>query len=65
MVAKKATTQYELQQQRLSDEAIRLVIKRSGVSRAKLHEAAEKRFFVDNIDLLTPAERKKFSSVIL
>jgi len=49
----------------LYKEVIDLVFKRSGVSKATVIDAAMKSFFVDNMDLLTAAERKKYQSVIL
>jgi hypothetical protein len=45
---------------RLAKEATELVIKRSGVSRRKICELAIKKFFIDNIDLLTPQEIIKY-----
>ena len=53
------------ERKKLSKESMDLVIKRSGVSKKEIVEEAMKRFFNDNIDLLTPAERKKYKSVIL
>lgn len=53
------------ERKRLSKESMELVIKRSGVSKKTIIEDAMKRFFVANIDLLTPEERKKYKSVIL
>ena len=52
------------ERKKLSKESMDLVIKRSGVSKKEIVEEAMKRFFNDNIDLLTPAERKKHKSVI-
>ena len=52
------------ERKKLSKESMDLVIKRSGVSKKEIVEEAMKRFFNDNIDLLTPAERKKYKSVI-
>ncbi len=49
----------------LQKESMDLVIKRSGVSKKTIIEGALKRFFVDNIDLLTPDELKKYRAVIL
>ncbi len=46
-------------------EAIELIIKRSGVSKKTIIESAYKRFANNNIDLLTPAEMKKYKGVIL
>lgn len=54
-----------LDRQRLSKEVIDLVFKRSGVDKETIIEAAMKKFFADNVDLLTAPERKKYQSVIL
>ncbi len=51
--------------EKLMKESIDLVIKRSGVPKKVIIEEAMHSFFADNIDLLTPAERKKYASVIL
>ena len=53
------------QQQQMSQEVIDLVFKRSGVDKSTVVEAAMKKFFADNLDLLTATERKKYQSVIL
>ncbi len=53
------------ERKRLSKESMELVLKRSGVSKKTIIEDAMKRFFVANMDLLTPEERKKYKSVIL
>ena len=49
----------------LSKEVINLVFKRSGVDKKTIIDAAMKKFFADNMDLLTDAEMKKYQSVIL
>jgi len=51
--------------QSLSKEVIDLVFKKSGVKKDTIIDAAMKKFFADNIDLLTVSERKKYQSVIL
>ncbi len=53
------------ERKKLSKESMDLVIKRSGVSKKEIVEEAMKRFFNDNIDLLTPEELEKYKSVIL
>ena len=53
------------ERKRLSKESMELVLKRSGVSKKTIIEDAMKRFFVVNMDLLTPEERKTDKSVIL
>ncbi|MBR5029297.1 MAG: hypothetical protein IKX51_08760 [Bacteroidales bacterium] len=61
-MAKKENTQ-ELDA--LRKEAQTIILKRSGISLKRLYENAINEFVANNIDLLTPAERKKFSSIIL
>lgn len=46
------------------NEMIDLIIKRSGVSKKRIHQLAEADFCLDNIDLLTPAEKRKYKNVI-
>lgn len=53
------------EKEKLQKESMDLVIRRSGVSKKTIIESAMKKFFVDNIDLLTPTELKKYKSVIL
>lgn len=62
-MAKKTLEQQQREQ--LGKESMDLVIKRSGVPKSKIIENALHAFFVRNIDLLTPAERRKYASVIL
>lgn len=50
---------------KLCKEVIELVFKKSGVDKTTIVDAAMRKFFADNIDLLTPAEKKKYKSVIL
>lgn len=61
----KTKTPEQIKREQLAKESMELVIKRSGVPKKEIIEEAMKRFFNDNIDLLTPAERKKYKSVIL
>ncbi|GHT47058.1 hypothetical protein AGMMS49965_24930 [Bacteroidia bacterium] len=49
----------------LVDEAINLLLKRSGVSKKELVDYAIKSWANDNLDLFTSAELKKYQSVIL
>lgn len=49
----------------LRKEAQTVIIKRSGMSLKRLYEIAVNDFVANNIDLLTPEERKRYSSVIL
>ena len=58
-------TPEQLRREQLGKESMELVIKRSGVSKSKIIENAMHAFFVRNIDLLTPEEKRKYSSVIL
>ncbi len=60
-VAKKRQQELKAMQQ----EAMEIVIKRSGVSKKSIVDGAMKLFFVDNMDLLTPAEMKKYKPIIL
>ncbi len=58
-------TKTQKQLQKECKEVIELVIKRSGVSKKNIYNDALKRFFRGNMDLLTPAELKKYKDVIL
>lgn len=56
---------YQIYRAQLGKESLNLVIKRSGVPKSKIIENALHVFLVNNIDLLTPEERLKYSEVIL
>ncbi len=64
-MATKKKSQEQLHREQLGKESMELVIKRSGVPKSKIVENAMHAFFVRNIDLLTPEERRKYASVIL
>lgn len=49
---------------KLHKEATEIIIKRSGQAKKNIVEAALKRFVTNNIELLTPAEKKKYKSVL-
>ncbi|MGM9782176.1 MAG: hypothetical protein ACI3ZV_01625 [Paludibacteraceae bacterium] len=58
-------TSEEIKREQLAKESMDLVLKRSGVPKKVIIENAMHAFFAGNLDLLTPAERKKYASVIL
>jgi len=53
------------ERKQLVSEAIDVLLKRAGVSRKAIYDDALKSWANNNLDLLTPAERLKYSSVIL
>lgn len=55
----------EREMESMRKEAQSIILKRSGISVKRLYENAVNEFVASNIDLLTPAERKKYSAVIL
>lgn len=55
----------EKEMESLRKEAQKIVIERSGMSLKRLYEIAVNDFVANNIDLLTPAEKKRYSAVIL
>lgn len=58
-------TSEEIKREQLAKESMDLVLKRSGVPKKVIIENAMHAFFAGNLDLLTPAELKKYKSVIL
>ncbi len=64
-MATKKKSPEQLHREQLGKESMELVLKRSGVPKSKIVENAMHAFFVRNIDLLTPEERRKYASVIL
>ena len=55
----------EKKRAQLAKECMDLVLKRSGVPKKEIYKIALHSFFAGNLDLLTPAEREKYASVIL
>ena len=47
-----------------SDELLKIILGKTGVSRRRLHELAENEFIAANIDLVTSAERKRFDRLV-
>ena len=47
-----------------SEELFKLILEKTGSSRRKLHELAEREFVVANLDVVTPTERKRFSRLV-
>jgi hypothetical protein len=47
-----------------SDELLRLILEKTGVSRKRLHELAENEFVAANIDVVTPAEKRRFDRLV-
>jgi hypothetical protein len=55
----------QIKREQLGKESMEIVLKRSGVPKSKIIEYAMRMFYIRNIDLLTPEERRKYKSVIL
>ena len=47
-----------------SNELLKLIIEKTGVSRKRIHELAENEFVAANLDVVTPAERKRFDRLV-
>ena len=47
-----------------SDELLKLILGKTGVSRKRIHELAENEFVAANLDVVTPAERKNFDRLV-
>ena len=47
-----------------SDELLKLILNKTGVSRKRIHELAENDFITANLDVVTPAERKRFDKLV-
>ncbi|MDR2964062.1 MAG: hypothetical protein LBU90_10590 [Bacteroidales bacterium] len=46
------------------DELLKLILSKSGYSRAKLHAVAEHNYVAANLDMITAAERKRFNKLV-
>lgn len=49
----------------LYEELIALLLKRAGVSESDIYETAMKAWVSKNLDLLTPAEMKRFKGTVV
>ena len=47
-----------------SDELLKLILEKTGVSRKRIHELAENEFVVANLDIVTPAEKRRFDRLV-
>jgi hypothetical protein len=47
-----------------SNELLMLILGKTGVSRKRIHELAENEFVAANLDVVTPAERKRFDRLV-
>ena len=62
-MAKYTKEEYALAKKQ-SDELLKLILKKTGVSRKRIHELAENEFIAANLDVITPAERKRFDRLV-
>jgi hypothetical protein len=46
------------------EELLKLILKKSGVTRSKIHELAEYDFVAANLDVVTFTERKQFDRLV-
>ena len=49
----------------LKDELIKLILKKTNVTKADVINEALTSFVASNLDLLTPTERNKFKSILI
>ena len=50
---------------KLYDELVNMLLQKAGVNKNDIYHTALKRWANNNLDLLTPAETKRFASIIL
>jgi hypothetical protein len=62
-MAKYTKEEYALAKKQ-SDELLKLILGKTGVSRKRIHELAENEFVAANLDVVTPAERKHFDRLV-
>lgn len=58
MATKKMKPTKEAQQ-----EILNIILQRAGLTKKNIHDIAEQDFVVNNIDLLTPAEKKHYKDL--
>jgi len=47
-----------------SEELLKLILERTGVSRKRIHELAENEFIAANLDVITPTEKTHFDRLV-
>ncbi|MDR1543888.1 MAG: hypothetical protein LBS50_05665 [Prevotellaceae bacterium] len=47
-----------------SDELLKLILQKTGTSRSSIVRLAEQQFILANLDVITPAERKRFNQLV-
>ena len=47
-----------------SEELLKLILEKTGVSRKRIHQLAENEFITANLDLVTPSERNRFDRLV-
>jgi len=62
-MAKYTKEEYALAK-RQKEALLKLILRKSGFSRSKLHELAEHEYVAANLDIVTAAERKQFSRLV-
>ena len=62
-MAKYTKEEYALAKKQ-SEELLKLILEKTGVSRKRIHELAEDEFIAANLDVVTPAERKQFDRLV-
>ena len=62
-MAKYTKEEYSLAKKQ-SNELLKLILGKTGVSRKRIHELAEDEFIAANLDVVTPSERKRFDRLV-
>jgi len=48
-----------------SDDLLKLILKKTGLSYRELIDLSKRNYIISNLDVVTPAERKQFSKLVL
>ena len=48
-----------------SNELLNLILKKTGLSYRELIDLSKRNYIISNLDVVTPAERKQFSKLVL
>jgi len=62
-MAKYTKEEYALAKKQ-SDELLKLILEKTGVSRKRIHEIAENEFVTANLDIITPTEKQRFDRLV-
>ena len=53
------------EEKKQADDLLKLILKKTGLSYSELIDLSKRSYIAANLDVITPAERKQFSKLVL